>query len=115
VKRRAVTFGFQGAGSLKWVTDADLLYVGAVLVATVAGTSLLVSTDTNLTRAQFVAQSGITFDVLDYMENSQQINARLTSARGVFLPQGTNVALVASATLIAICYFEEVPAEITAK
>ena len=90
------------------MTEQELLYIGTVLIATTAGTNLVISTDPNLTRAQLVAQAGVSYDVLDYLENSQQINARLTSARGVFLPVGTTVSLVASATLVAICLFDEV-------
>jgi hypothetical protein len=89
------------------------LYVGCIIGSKVSGDKLLVTTDATLTPATFKnpTVTFIGYDVLDYLENSQQVNGPFMGNRSVFLPLGTNLYVTSSAGFAAVLYFQTIPAE----
>ena len=97
------------------MADADVEYLGCTPAVTAAGTNVLVTVDTGLTRAVFITPTvnQISYDVVDYLENTNQWTGRFSGERAVFLPKGTKVNFIASAQMALLVYLRNVvlPAE----
>lgn len=91
-----------------WTADVDCLYLGANFCLPTSAAKILVTTDPTITQAVFVAPTvtAIVEGHIDYLENSQQVCARITGAKNVFLTAGTQLRIQASAQAAVLVYIE---------